>query len=268
MKWAGAYDSPLIPYLQLPYLHLGRVWVSTVHLLIAAGIFLGHLLLLRRARLSGRDASLAATLSLWMVVLGFAGAHLFKMLYLPGVGSVIRRNPGLVLSVFNGLASFGGIFAGLLAGLAYLRWRKLSASEALGYLDMVAYIFPCAWIFGRISCSLAHDHPGVWSSSWLAVRYPDGARYDLGVLEVFYMFVVILLFQVLDRRPRPVGFYLGSFLLLYGPFRVILDRLHVDVLRYLGWSVDQWAGAVATLAGLGVGMFLYPLRRSSAAPGT
>lgn len=257
----------MIPYLQLPYLHVGPVWVSTAHLLIAVGIFLGHLLLLRRARRLGRDASLAAALSLCMVVVGFFGAHLFKMLYLPGVGSVIRRHPWLLVSVFHGMASFGGIFAGLLAGLAYLHWRKLSASEALGYLDMVACVFPFAWIFGRISCSLVHDHPGLWSSSWLAVRYPDGARWDLAVLEVFYMLVVILLFLALDRKPRPVGFYLGSFLLLYGPFRVILDRLHVDVVRYLGWSVDQWAGAVTTLAGLGVWMFVYPIRRRSVAPG-
>jgi prolipoprotein diacylglyceryltransferase len=98
------------------------------------------------------------------------------------------------------------------------------------------------------------------------VGYPDGARYDLAVLEVFYIVLVMVLFLLLDRRPRPVGFYLGSFLLLYGPFRIVLDQLHVDVVRYWALSVDQWSGAAATLAGLGVWMYLYPLRHRSAAP--
>lgn len=242
----------MIPYLELPYLHIGRFYLSASKVLVGGGIFLGHVLLLRRARLWGRDAGLAAGLSLCMVVAGFVGAHLFKLLYLPGVGPVIRRQLWLVLSVFNGVASFGGIFAGLLAGLVYLRSKKLTASAALGYLDMVAYVFPFAWVFGRLACSLTHDHPGVRTSSWLAVRYPDGPRYDLGLLEVFYILLVMALFLVLDRRARPVGFYLGAFLLLYGPFRLLLDRLHVDVVRYLGWSVDQWAGGAATLLGVSV----------------
>ena len=257
----------MIPYLELPHLHLGPVAVSSSRVLVAVGIFVGHLMLIRRARRTGRDPALAATLSLWMVLAGFAGAHLFKLLYLPGIGSVLSKRPWFAFDLFNGLASFGGIFAGLAGGLVYLWQRKLSASEALGYLDVVAYAFPFAWIFGRVACALTHDHPGVWSSSWLAVRYPDGPRWDLGLLEVFYILLVLTLFLLLDQRRRRAGFYLALFLVLYGPFRLVLDQLHVDVVRYLGWSVDQWAGAAATLAGLSVWAAIAPLRRREAAPG-
>lgn len=256
----------MIPYVELHAVHLGPVAVNSSRVLVAVGILVGHLMLIRRARKTGRDPALAAALSLWMVLAGFAGAHLFKMLYLPDIGPVLSKYPWLAFNVFSGLASFGGIFAGLAGGLVYLRRRRLSASEALGYLDMVAYVFPFAWIFGRIGCALVHDHPGVWSSSWLAVRYPDGPRYDLGLLEVFYILLILTLFLLLDRG-RPAGFYLALFLVLYGPFRLALDQLHVDVVRYLGWSVDQWAGAAAMLAGLGVWIAIAPMRRRLAAPG-
>ena len=253
----------MIPYLEWSQIHVGPLTLSSSRVLVAAGILLGHGMLIRRARKTGQDPALAAALSLWMVVAGFAGAHLFKLLYLPGLGLALTTYPWFAFDLFNGLASFGGIFGGIAGGLVYLWRRQVSA---VAYLDLVAYVFPFAWILGRIGCALAHDHPGVWSSSWLAVRYPDGPRFDLGLLEVAYLLVILFAFGLLDRKPRPAGFYLGAFFVLYGPFRLALDQLHVDVVRYLGWSVDQWAGAAATLAGLAVWIAIAPRRIRSASP--
>ena len=256
----------MLPYVELPYLRLGPLYIGTTRVLIALGILVAHALLIRRARAAGRDGSLAAWLSLWMVLGGAVGAHLFKLLYIPQAGTILARYPWFAVQIFNGMASFGGIFGGLLAGVVYLRCRRTTAREALGYLDVVAWAFPFGWVFGRIGCALVHDHSGVWSSSWLAVQYPGGSRYDLAVLEVFFLLPVLALFVALDRRRRPDGFYLGLFLLVYGAFRVALDGLHVDVVRYFGWSVDQYAGTVAVLAGAGVLLAIHPLRRGAARP--
>ena len=35
-------------------------------------------------------------------------------------------------------------------------------------------------MFGRMGCSIAHDHPGLESDLWFAVQYPHGGRFDLG----------------------------------------------------------------------------------------
>src|SRR5260221_5015177 len=54
-------------------------------------------------------------------------------------------------------------------------------------LDLVAYAFPSGWLLARLGCALVHDHPGTASSAALAVAFPGGSRYDLGVLELLLM---------------------------------------------------------------------------------
>ncbi len=76
---------------------------------------------------------------------------------------------------------------------------------------MVAWAFPFGWVFGRIGCALVQDHPGVWSSSWLAVQYPGGSRYDLAVLEVFLLPVLALLIvPSLPRGTYPLVITIGG----------------------------------------------------------
>ena len=117
-------------------------------------------------------------------------------------------------------------------------------------------MFPRAWLFGRLGCTISHDHPGIRTESWLGVQYPGGARYDLGLLEVLFTLGYIGLLAMLDRRRRAAGFYLGLFLTTYGVFRLALDSLHENPLRYFGLTVDQYASAAATVAGLAVLVFV------------
>jgi hypothetical protein len=120
------------------------------------------------------------------------------------------------------------------------------------FLDIIAFAFPFAWIFGRLGCYLVHDHPGVASDSWLAVRYPTGPRFDLGLIELLFTMLVGSAFLILERRRRPKGFYLGWLLVVYGPFRWILDGLHETTPHWLGLSPDRWFALGAMLAGLAV----------------
>src|SRR5699024_7649510 len=77
-----------------------------------------------------------------------------------------------------------------------------------------------------------------------------GARYDLGLIEALFLFALAIVFYCLDSRVRRPGFFFAAYFCVYGPFRFLLDRLHVDPPRYFGWSVDQYAALAATIAGL------------------
>jgi len=57
-------------------------------------------------------------------------------------------------------------------------------------------------------------------------------------------------FLLLDRKPRPRGFYYVAFMFSYGSFRFLLDRLHVDPPRYGGWTVDQIAASILLAGGV------------------
>lgn len=234
--------------MELYSIKLGPIRVAAQSLFGVIGILVAHFLYLRRARQWKLDAQLAGWLSFTMVLAGIVGAFLFRWVYL---ASALRRDPWIWLKATQGAASFGGIAAGLIAAVLFLRIRRVPTKLAWSYLDALASVFPFGWIFGRIGCSLIHDHPGLRSESWLAVRYPDAPRWDLAVVEVlFFAFVLIPLFVYLNRRPHPSGFFLGLFLTVYGVFRVFLDRLHVDPPRYFGASVDQLAYGTACLIGI------------------
>jgi phosphatidylglycerol:prolipoprotein diacylglycerol transferase len=227
-------------------------------LLIGFAILLGHLLLMRRARSLGLEARLAGEFSAVAVVAGFFVAHIAKFLYLDAGLAALWRSPLLLLQVWRGLASLGGIVGGLAAGVLWLRMRGQDWWGVIGFLDALAFVFPFAWIWGRAHCAWVHDHPGIPTESWLGVAYPGGARFDLGLLEVLFLAFVISAFLWLDRQPRAMGFYLGAFLLSYGLFRLLLDNLHERVIRHAGLSPDQWGSAV--LLALGIFM-IWSIRR-------
>ena len=102
------------------------------------------------------------------------------------------------------------------------------------YMDALEFVFPRAWLFGRLGCALTHDHPGIPDGVWLGVRYPEGARYAVRLLEVLFTLGYLGVLMVLDGRQWPAGFYLGLFLSTYGLFRLFLDRLHEAPVRYWG----------------------------------
>jgi len=231
----------MIPYWKFQGFHPGLP-------LAAIGILVCHFRLLRRVRRQGLDGETAGMMSLVMVVTGLAAAYWFRGVYF---ADAVRADWKTLLRLQPGAASFGGIAGGLAGGWLYLLARGLRGRAGMKYLDALAYVFPQGWIFGRLGCTLVHDHPGIRTTSWLAVRYPDAPRFDLGLLELlFFLLVLIPGFAWLDRTKRPTGYWMGTFLTVYGAFRLLLDQLHVDPPRYGWFTVDQWAYGTAFAAGV------------------
>jgi phosphatidylglycerol:prolipoprotein diacylglycerol transferase len=162
----------------------------------------------------------------------------------------IARHPSQAFSFNWGLSSFGGFAGGLIGAAMFFRIRGITRSQRVGFLDAVGFAVPFGWSVGRIGCYLMHDHPGVRTSSWLGVRYPEGVRYDLGLLEVLFLFALGAIFLFLDRKPRPPGFFRAALFLSYGVFRILEDRLRIDPPRYFGWTVDQIAATAMIALGL------------------
>ena len=239
----------MIPYVTLPPLFIGNLAIQPFALLVSLGVLTAHFLLVARAKRMGLPGGWASEMSLTMVAAGFAGAIFFKLLYRPELlAAVLMGAWGDVR--LPGISSFGGLFGALAGGFVYLLARRVSAPDRLRYFDAVGFAFPFGFVFGRAGCSITHDHPGLRSDTgWLTVAYPGGARWDLGLLELLFLLAVCGAFLWLDRVPRPRGFHVSAMLTVYGLFRIALDRLHIDPVRYAGFSVDQWAGSSAVAIG-------------------
>jgi phosphatidylglycerol:prolipoprotein diacylglycerol transferase len=234
----------VLPYIDVPQYLFG--YLPIFGLLVASAVILGITIVRKRVRAHALDADRVESFINWMLLGGFAGAHIFDTLFYHPHELLTR--PWSLLFFWEGLSSFGGL-AG--AAIGCLLWKKFrnGGKSILAYMDLIASVFPISWILGRLGCASVHDHKGRMAehASWLTVTFPDGRPYyDLGILEMLYAIVISLVMVLLWRRPQRVGTYLAVSSLLYAPVRFVLDFYRAEVgptgdARYLGFTPAQWA---------------------------
>lgn len=240
----------MIPYFEQPTLHLGPLTIHAFGVLVAMAVWVGHRVYQRRVRATGLDPVLGDRLLTFMLVGGFIGAHLVdRLVYFP---RVTMADPLSILKIWEGLSSFGG-FLGAVVG-AWVFMRKVPfGSVSWAYLDAVAYAFPFGWIFGRLGCFVAFDHPGLETTFFLAERYYDGKiRHNLGLDEAIYTVFISAMFYVLARKKRYPGYFLGLLPLIYAPFRFLADFLRTRDVRYGGLTPGQWGTMALVVLGVGI----------------
>ena len=245
----------MIPYYPQPVLHLGPFEIHAFGALAAIAVVAGGRVIVLRAHRQGIPAQQMFQLCAWAYLCALAGAVLSKLVL--DNFPAFFLNPAHAFRTNLGFRSVGGIGGGFLGALLWCRWRRLSLFETMRRFDIIAYGIPFAWMIGRLGCTLAHDHRGLASTSWIAVRFPEGPRYDLGLIEFLFLIGMSISFRLLDRKPRPVGFYFGLYGVVYGAFRIWLDTLHIQPLRFYG-------GAVAVLIGLLGWAWMWAYERSHA----
>ena len=248
----------MLPYVPQPHFSIGPLTFSPFGLLCVTAIVVGREASIRRATRLGLPDVAPNPFTIAVIGCGYLGAHLDKVIL--DNPRAFLADPTAVFRDWSGIASFGGFLGGLLGAFLWMRHLRLTWAEQFRFLDVFAWVFPFAWIFGRLGCTLANDHRGLWTLSRLAVRYPEGPRYNLGLIELIFTILLAVLFLLLDRRPWPVGFYIGVLPIVYGAFRLYLDTLHDDPIRYFGVTLDQ-IGGVATVTFGAVALAL--LRRRS-----
>ena len=136
----------MIPYFAQPSLSLGPISIHAFGVLVATGILIGMRLIRRRATAWGMDPFVAERLTIWILLGGFAGAHLIdRLVYYPADAFA---NPWSLLRFWEGLSSFGGFLGAIVGAVLFVRHERLGAQKWL-FLDLVAYAFPTSWFFGR-----------------------------------------------------------------------------------------------------------------------
>ena len=243
----------MIPYIELKVLlEIGTVEVYTFGTLVGLAIVMGLYIVAHRARQLHLDVETAEHMHYWVVGLGLLFGHIFTVLFYEP-GRLSREGPLVLLKLWDGMSSMGGIVGGLAA--AYVLLRVVKGVRMAPYLDAYCYAFTFSWALARLGCTLVHDHPGALSDFFMAVQYPcvDDpsqvcARHDLGLYE-FLAFSALSVFFYLTRfKPRFPGFYVLSWGLVMGPLRFAADFLRIDPTagvggdqRYAGLTPAQYA---------------------------
>lgn len=253
----------LIPYIKPPEKLIadlpviGPLKLQVFGPLVALGVILGYHRCLAFAKQRDIDEYVARDMIFYTLITGFVISHWVSVLfYFP---EDVARNPAVLLMIWNGLSSVGGFFGALVGFFWYL---KKKGQPYLVYADMSVFGLMVGFTFGRLGCSLVHDHPGsiVDPSHPLAVGpWPGGEyRFDNGLLEFLYLVPIVLFIHfVYDWRKAAPGRIAGLMCVLYAPFRFALDFMREKDKTYLGLTTAHYA----TMALLAIGVYLLFIRK-------
>lgn len=276
-----------LPFFEPVKFDIGSIPIHGFGIMVALGLYIGTEMAMRKASRDGLDPDIINRVVTWMIVGIFVGGHLgHAFFYEPyklfgGIhnGVTYPADPMYLIRVWDGLSSFGGFI--VTAFLCWLFFRKennrvkkanpqrkrdgknlLFPIRATHYGDAVIYGFPMAFGFGRIGCFMAHDHPGLESEFFLAVKgvcrnhwgNSDYACHDLGLYEAIWACSMIFVVMFLDRKARFPGFYLAVIPMVYAPFRLFFDSLRTADVRYTGLTPAQYGAICLFLIGASVFM--------------
>ena len=242
----------MIPYFELPVYHVAGIPIDPWGTLVCIGFVLGLEIVRARGIKLGLDVRDVIDGIIATVGMGFVGGHLVHVLaYHPD--KIQTEGWITLLKIWAGFSSFGG-FIGAVVG-SILFYKVIRPRPYWVHADTIMFGFPFGWIFGRLGCFSVHDHRGRITDFPLAVRYSDGARYDLGLMEALWAMVIAGTFLALSRSPRKPGTFAAVWCVMYAPVRFGFDFLRATDLpgadvRWNGLTPAQWGCILMFCGGL------------------
>lgn len=216
----------------------GPFSLHTYGVLLAAAFLLALWLAGVRARRAGLDAQRVTDLGVWALLAGLVGA---KLLLLAVDWRYYSSNPRELLSIFqSGGVFYGGLIAGMLVALLYLRRHSLP-----GWLtaDVLAPAILLGQAVGRLGCLAAGCCWGRATHLPWAVTYTDiysnrqvGTPMDVAlhptqVYESILATLILLFLLWLTPRKRFHGQVFLTYVGLYSMLRFGLEYLRGDAAR-------------------------------------
>jgi phosphatidylglycerol:prolipoprotein diacylglycerol transferase len=265
-----------LPFLKPPPpINLGGIPIQVFGMIVAAGVLIGAAILRRYAEWHGVTDEHIRSLTGWIMVAGFIGAHEFDVIAYQWdrIGEAWAIWPvshwPLPIRFWDGISSYGGFIGGAAGFAIYVWWKRLPVRL---YADIaIAGLLP-AFTIGRIGCTVVSDHIGsaVDATKWyaaiamdyprnlnmahLAEHYPGTSEmiraWNLGLIEFLYLIPVnaVILWLAFRTKKRPNAGILAALAgLLYSPVRFFLDFLRPEETdpRHLGLTFAQWASILA-----------------------
>ncbi|MCK9360961.1 prolipoprotein diacylglyceryl transferase [Patescibacteria group bacterium] len=239
----------MIPWIESHTIQIGFLTLQTWGTLVALGFLLGTWVAYRRAKEKGLDAKRISDLAFWIFLASFLCARAFHVLFYDPAHYLVQPLDA-INPMLPGYSMFGGFIGAAIAFFGYMYRYSL---DWIAYADALVWGLPWGCGVGRIGCFLIHDHPGTLTHSILGVKYPDGeTRHDHGLYLSLIGFATGILFLWLNRKQRRPGFWFGTYMVIEGIVRFVLDFYRVVDVKYFGLTPTQYL-AIPMLA---VGIWL------------
>jgi phosphatidylglycerol---prolipoprotein diacylglyceryl transferase len=251
-------------------LHLGPIsvrWYGLAYLLgfVLAGFVMRWLV--RRWEIALTDDDLLTIILAGVIGVLVGGRLGYVLLY---GGNYYWQQPLAVFTIWNGGMSFHGALAGIL--IAAVVVAQTMRVPFLTLCDLGAVGTPAALFFGRLANFVNGELWGRVTTVPWGMVFPDGGPlprhpsqlYEAG-LEGLVLFAIML--WIASRRPNPPrGVLFGTFIALYGAFRILVEffrqpDLQIGASGFLaGWVTMGMILSVPLVAG-GVALVVWSARR-------
>ena len=237
----------------LPFMHLGPVTLGTYGLMVATGL-LGALFVMRadlaRHGLRADPYSIIGVSGL----AGLVGAKLYHLLESP---REFFAHPFSLLFNPTGFAWFGGFLGGFLALVLLARQSRM---PVLAMLDAASPAAALGYGIGRIGCLIAGDGDyGIPTSLPWGMSFPNGIMPTMARVHptpIYEFLAAAAIFVYLwrlgpqsARGPRPAGVVFGSYLVLSGLARFLVEFIRLNPRSIFGMTNAQAASLIALAAG-------------------
>jgi len=186
-----------------------------------------------RSEQVGIDANVVMDLGLWTMLAGIAGARIFHMIQFHE--NYAEASFFTLFEVWKGgLVFYGGMIGSLVAGVVFLRMRKISV---LRIIDVIAPAVPLGIAFARFGCFLNGCCFGrsCDSNFFLAIQDPKTLKKAFihptqlySSLDAFVIFVLVVIYSRLSFRRRAHGELFALFVILYGVGRFMMESFRND----------------------------------------
>lgn len=226
---------------------IGPLTIHIYGITMGLAVATAWMLTVRRYERMGGDPAVAERAAFWAVVLGFTGARLAY------VSTHWYRFEGDWLGVLRiwegGIAMFGGLTAGALAAVWFVR---RSGGSFPAFADAVAIGLPAAQAIGRWGNYFNQELFGTPTTVPWAVEidpahrpaaYADAATFHPTFLyeSLWSVGTVVALLRVERRFRLRGGSLLLCYLVSYGTVRFLLELIRTDTtFRFLGLSRNGW----------------------------
>lgn len=242
----------MIPYFEFHVIPLGPIPIQVWGLFVALGIIAAAALLSCVLKREGLDPEMVWNLAFIAMIGAIVGARFGHVLFYDW--DYYRVNLGEIGMIWKGgLSSFGGFLGGAAAALV---WLRMTGAPLLRITDAALASLPLGWAIGRIGCFLIHDHPGTLTNSPFGVQFPDGARFDLGMVDGLIGLLVFVIAFPLHRAigKKFPGITTAVAIQLYAVLRFVSDFLRATDLpnsdpRIYGFTPAQYACGILFIVG-------------------
>lgn len=221
-------------------------------IIIVLGVYLAILLSEKREVKMGFEKETVLSIALWALPAAVVGARIYYVLF------NFDEYRGDLVSIFNirsgGMAIYGGLIAGVLAGYLYAKKKKLSFIKLF---DLIAPSIALGQAIGRWGNFINYEAYGVKIENpqlWffpVSVFIPSKNAYFAATFfyESAWCFVIVMLCLIFEKKRlfRFSGAEAYFYIAMYAFERMIVEGLRTDSL-YLGpLRVSQLISAIALL---------------------